>query len=385
MSVQVEEYKGRLRLRWRCAGERYCLSPGLDADNKTNWAIAQMKAAEIEQDMARGIFDPTLAKYKMQTKVARTEVMGAVELWQKYVQEVKTPQLPKNSLEKYKGLTGHLQSFFQTKAAAKLSGEQALAFRQWLSERNQPGTVRERIIMLKAAWKWAIQKKWLSENPWDTLPPMRVGDKPKPKPFSPQEIGKILVAFRSSQYYAYYCDFVEFLLGSGCRPGEAIALRWRHVRDDFASVWIGESRTRGVLKTTKNTKTGDVPLSNSLRQLLQRRKSSKAKPDDLVFPAARGGYIDDKSFRVRAWITCLEAAGVEYRKPYSCRSTLISYWLSQGEDPMVVAKYTRTSVKMIYEHYAGWIPGRAQLPEILADSLETLESSPDEDSDHPDP
>ena len=48
-----------------------------------------------------------------------------------------------------------------------------------------------------------------------------------PKPFIQDERQRILAAFRQNRYYAYYADFVEFLLSNGCRPGEACALRWK--------------------------------------------------------------------------------------------------------------------------------------------------------------
>ncbi|MBW4443290.1 MAG: site-specific integrase [Plectolyngbya sp. WJT66-NPBG17] len=154
------------------------------------------------------------------------------------------------------------------------------------------------------------------------------------------------------------------MLGTGCRPGEAIALCWKHVSEDCSSVWIGEAYYRGILKTTKTGASGHVPLSESLQQLFQRRKAVGVSPDDLVFPRPSGGYLNDRDFRQRPWKKVLKRLNIPYRKPYSTRSTLISYWLSKGEDPTVVAKLTRTSVKMIYEHYAGVIKANVRLPEI---------------------
>jgi integrase len=150
-----------------------------------------------------------------------------------------------------------------------------------------------------------------------------------------------------------------------------IALKWKHVADDCASVWIGEAYYRGMSKETKNTKTGTVLLSQALKRLLLKRKPNVPAPDSLVFPAPKGGHIHDQDFRNRAWKTVLEKIGIPYRKPYTTRSTLISYWLAQGEDPLTVAKMTRTSVKTIYEHYAGSIKTTVRLPNILEPETNT--------------
>jgi integrase len=68
--------------------------------------------------------------------------------------------------------------------------------------------------------------------------------KQKVKPFALAEVQAILAAFRTDRYYQHYADFVTFLFGTGCRFGEAVALKWRHIADDYSTVWIGESVSR---------------------------------------------------------------------------------------------------------------------------------------------
>ena len=50
-SVVVENFKNRLRLRWRYLGKRFSLSLGL-ADTVENRKLAEAKAKTIESDMA---------------------------------------------------------------------------------------------------------------------------------------------------------------------------------------------------------------------------------------------------------------------------------------------------------------------------------------------
>ncbi len=168
------------------------------------------------------------------------------------------------------------------------------------------GTLKERVTLVSACWDWAIEENLLEKNPWKKIVK---GIKPSktapPNPFTVDEIKAIVAGFRCDRYYSFYADYVEFMLSTGCRPGEAIALQWKHINDDCSVVWIGEAYYRGSLKTTKTTASGHVPLSRSLQQLLTRRRAVGVAPDDLVFPRPKGGYLSDRDFRQRPWTKVL--------------------------------------------------------------------------------
>jgi integrase len=368
--IALENFKGNLRLRWSHQSKRHCLALGL-ADSPRNRVIAQMKADEIEKSIFYGQFDPTLVKYKPELELRHS--LKVTELFERFI-TAKLREVYAQSLIKYHATLGYLKQFFREQQAKTVTPEKADQFRQWLSERILPNTKRpmaastlkERVALVSACWDWAIKESLLDKNPWKKIcKGIKPGKTPPPNPFTVNEMKSIIAGFRCDRYYSFYADYVEFMLGTGCRPGEAIALRWKHVSDDCSSVWIGEAYYRGSLKTTKTTASGHVPMSDSLQRLLQRRRAVGVNPDDLVFPRASGGYLSDRDFRQRPWVKVLEKLNIPYRKPYSTRSTLISYWLSQGEDPAVVAKLTRTSVKMIYEHYAGSIKTDVKLPDIF--------------------
>ena len=100
-TVVVESFKGRLRLRFRVAGERYCLAIGLP-DLPENREIAEDKAKLIALDIKAGRFDPSLAKYHSPkaAKVGKNELM-LDSLWDKYTEfrskQIETP----GTLKKY--------------------------------------------------------------------------------------------------------------------------------------------------------------------------------------------------------------------------------------------------------------------------------------------
>jgi integrase len=363
--VAIEGHRGNIRLRWRVDGERYCLSLGL-SDTPTNRAIARLNADTIERDIEYQMFDATLSKYR-----GDLIAQGGAKVWELFEKfiEYKQGKVYKQTLSKYYGLLTSLKEYFPEKRANALTPVDCDKFKDFLADRLAPVTLKEQLGLLTAAWKWGHERKIVgSVNHWEGMAKhVKKGVTPPPNPFSVAEIQSIVRGFRTHPSYAFYADYAEFMLGTGCRPGEAIALTWGDLTDDCSQIWFGKSHYRGDDKEIKAGKEGYVPLSQSLSLMLRKRRPPNALPTDLIFSAPKGGYLDDGNFRSRPWKSVLAAAGVPYRKPYTTRKTLISYWLSQGEDPLVVAKFTRTSVRMIYQHYAGYIPSNAKLPDMLGD------------------
>ena len=239
----------------------------------------------------------------------------------------------------------------------------------WLMRQKlSPSVRRERLRLIQAAWDWGIANDYLGlkdSNPWaDMTLRVRVEPKQMPKPFSREEITAIVEAFRNSRYYSHYSDYVEFLFGTGCRTAEAIGLCWKHLTDDCSSVWIGESLTRGVRKSTKTNRARTITLSSKLQQMLLARRPENPDPEGLVFRSARGGSIDDHNFRNRAWTTIIDELGIDYRKPYNTRHTFISHALDMGMNPVEVAQLTGHDVQTLYENYAGSVNSRPRLPEF---------------------
>lgn len=97
---------------------------------------------------------------------------------------------------------------------------------------------------------------------------------------------------------------MKFLLWTGCRTGEAIGLRWRHIHDDCSVIWIGEILTRGKQRPAKGNKKRELALNSKTKELLLNRKPKDAQPDDLVFPSPKGTGIDDHNFSQRIWKKC---------------------------------------------------------------------------------
>jgi integrase len=275
----------------------------------------------------------------------------------------KEKDIYKRTLEKYQVTLKLLQDRFGNKQAVELTEMlgQEFADSLQLSESSR----KERIGLVKAAWDYGIKLNLVQHNPWEAvLRRIKVPPKQAPKPFTREEMSAIIETFRADIYYSFYADYVEFLLRSGVRIGEAIGLRWGHIADDCSTMWIGESLSRGVRKTTKTNRARVINLSKRLQELLQQRRPEQPDPDALVFPAKRGGSIDSHDFRNRAWVSVLQKAGIPYRKPYNTRHTLVSHALESGMSPSAVAQITGHDVQTLYQNYAGSVQSHPQLPDL---------------------
>jgi integrase len=361
-SVRLQVREDRLSLRWSYQGGRYYLALGL-YDNPLARKVAQSRANQIEADLVTGNFDTTLQKYKGKAADA-PDVCGltAVELFDRFT---KQRGVDARTLEKYAAIRSKLFGYFNGRNA-DIGSEAADEFRQWLDGSLAPISQKEYIGTIATCWTWAVKQNLLSASPWgEVMKRVKVPPRQRPRPFTQVEITAIIGGFRESRYYRHYTDFVLFLLSAGCRTGEAIGLRWSHLSEDCGKVWIGESVTRGVRKSTKTNKSREFRLTPGLKALLLQRRPQDYRPDDLVFPSPKGGPIDDHNFRNRAWLKVLASSNVAYRKPYNTRHTFISHALAKGVNPMAIAQMTGHDPEILFKHYAADIQGGLELPDMF--------------------
>jgi len=267
-TVAVAVDKGYLRLRWRYEGKQYALTTGLP-DGQANRALAEIKARIIEADILTGNFDPSLKKYKPPRKLARYNVEREIvsELLDRYL---KSKHLDPRTVKNHEGMFNHI---YRTEGV----GDKPVVFlgrsdaEKVLNQMKGKGladrTIHNALVHFDAVWDWGKETGLAECNPWSEFArSFKVAPKQPARPFSRDEMTAILRCFRSDPVYRHYADFVEFLLGVGCRTGEAIGLRWRHVSDDCAQVWIGEAISRGREKATKTNKARYVDVHLGFRR-----------------------------------------------------------------------------------------------------------------------
>jgi integrase len=351
-AVRVETVENRVRLRWTYGGRRFCLSIG--SNTQVVQQAARHKAAKIERDILYDEFDASLVKYKQE------QLTSALDIWDAYA-KFKQDKVCKVTLANYTSTRRRLVRW----RGRLVSNSDAEKFIQ-AQDDIKPITVNKYLGYLTAAWELAKGRGLVKENLWKDVV-VKVPPKQKPKPFTEAEARSIIAWFRASQHYSHYADFVVFRFGTGLRFGEAAGLRWSAVSDDCSRIWVGEIMTRGVRRPTKTNRDRTVPLTKGLQSLLLSRRPSHYEPDSLVFPSPEGGAIDSANFRHRAWLRVLSELDIPYRKPYTTRSSFISWALARGVNPVNLAAITGHDTKVMFEHYAG-VVGEVTLPDVLAGS-----------------
>lgn len=123
--------------------------------------------------------------------------------------------------------------------------------------------------------------------------------------YSPEEVWALVRAAVSEQDGAIYLTAAF----TGLRRGELIALRWRDVDFERASIRVSGSYANGKLTTPKSGHGRVVPMvaevAEALAKLSQRGEGTG--DDDLVFPGEVGLYLDGSALRRRFVAACARA------------------------------------------------------------------------------
>ena len=360
--VWTDKKGSTLRLRWLFEGKRYQLSLGVK-DNFAGKGHAKMMAGWIERDIELHNFDRSLDRYQNPNKRGRkpkVEIskLTAVELFKAYSEDrLLDRDLSHSSGVRLKGIASKLGQFLGDKPAVEVTESVAKDVIARWSESVSNRTIKGYLFDLRAAWDWAKGKYNLTEsNPWsDRIARIKVQTPEHDDPLTIAEFQAIIAAFNAHPAYSFYTEFVIFISHSACRFGEVAALRWKHLGTDFSTAWIGESISRGHLnkKGTKTGKSRTIELSATVRSmLLARFERVKPQPADLVFPAPKGGSMNDHRFRARVWTPILASCTIDYTRPYNIRHSAISLAArKKGVDLAALAEQTGHSKRVLIDTY----------------------------------
>jgi integrase len=211
-----------------------------------------------------------------------------------------------------------------------------------------PRTVGHVHRVLRRALGHAVTWNVISTNPAASVKPPQV-EHEEVSTFSPDEVGAILDHLKGRTLRA----IVAFLIGTGARRGEALALRWSDVDLDGATVRIErslEQTTAGLRIKSPKTKHGRrlVAIGPSVvaelrahrtRQLDRRLQLGMAAPagDDLVFGqlltgAPRAPHGVSRQFRIALRALKLDGS------LHSLRHTHASQLIASGIDLLTIGR-----------------------------------------------
>jgi integrase len=212
-----------------------------------------------------------------------------------------------------------------------------------------PDSARYRLTSaLRQALGAAVRWRYLTVNP-----AVDAGRNPQPRaeeldPFTRDEVDAIAVELGPA-----YGPLAVVGAETGLRTAELLALERRDLQDGAVVVQRRYANGRLVDYPKTERSRRRVPLTVRATAALH---GLPARIDTrLVFPAARGDYVDLDNFRSREWTPALEAAGVRVRGPYHLRHTFATEALAAGVSIFELGRLMGTSVAMIdrvYGHLA---------------------------------
>ena len=166
------------------------------------------------------------------------------------------------------------------------------------------------------------------------------------------------------------------MLGTGCRPGEALALRWQDLDFDAGRATIRRALTKAAdgRPAFKEPKTAGsrraIPLPSSLAAVLRDHRKSQAehalklglsydRASDLVFANEAGTPLDARNVVNRHFKPAVKAAGLPNAlRLYDLRHTHATMLMAQGINPKVVAeRLGHATTRQTLDTYSHALPG----------------------------
>ena len=341
------------------------------SNSPINMQAARAKAAQIEQDIAREQFDPTLEKYKPKP-IAPTEqpkLTTTIDLWERWMQKHRldgvAPITLANRYQTMANLLNHFKRTIETEQDAR-------DFQNFLLIRQSPATANRCIKMLKSFCTWLVKTGKMNHNPFDEIRSVKDAGlrSTKRDAFSLDEVQRILQTFRLHPLYFRYHDFVLVLMTFGLRPSEAIGLQWKDINFTQRTITIAESLSRtgeGSRRARRGRKNGTVTilgLPEDIYTMLEGRFTTSSKPYDLIFTNTQGKAIDDGNFSQRIWKSLLKQVGIPHRSPYNCRHSMASHAIDQGKTlPETAYLLGHTDTTMVSKVY-GHMVNRPEVPKL---------------------
>ena len=380
--INIENNNGNVRLRFNYCGTTYRISGIGRFEDKLSQAKAGQLVGQIKGDILHGCFDPTLKRYDLHREAKEASTLEREQKSLKSLQDVWTAYCEgnKNRVQHttQKVCWRNVQNALSKLTSAQLEPQNAKSIVQVLLVHYSSGSLKRILQDLQAASNWALEQGLIDKSYWSglvkQLPAKRRSPRSK-QAFTTEECEHILEAFRSDKYcspnawhkHSHYACFVEFLLLTGCRPEDAIALRYADIKDEY--IEFSKAYSKGILKGTKNEKIRRFPINEQLRECLESQKlHSLPSSPFLLFPSAKGKYIDLHNFTSRIWRVVLTGCVTDglvkqYLPTYNLRNTSASFYLRKGVDPSTIAYLLETSEAMLNKHYFS-PDSEVKLPEI---------------------
>lgn len=260
------------------------------------------------------------------------------------------PTVQNNTLKQYVPCKNEAIYFFRSIPIADISVSRVKAYLDYLSNRGfAKKTIKERYAVLKQIFNYAYELEYIEKNPCATVKLKFSKDMQSAK----REAATVNEenAIKNASNDIPFAFFAKFLLFTGCRRGEALALMPKDIDAENKTIavnktveWLGN---KPQIKPQPKTAAGnrDIPLPDILFNELQRRKKQ-----NYIFQNDKGNLYDNSQI-TRGWNALKEATGINCT-PHQLRHSYATMLFDAGIDIKTAQKWLgHTDIKTTLDTY----------------------------------
>jgi len=275
-------------------------------------------------------------------------------LMEKYMAEYSAVNKKASSHKRDKSLAAHLLKSFGDAYLTDIKSEMVSDYKtNRRTEGASPRTINYELTLMGHAFNIAIREwEWIEDNPIKRVKKERVNNF-KERWLSPEEEKNLL---KTAPIWLQ--DIIIFAIHTGMRRSEILDLKWSQVDLKKRTIFIAEQ---------KNGSVDTLPISRTVLNLLETRKTDTTTPDDYVF-ASRLNKRREPRVLSQAFERSLKAASIKNFRFHDLRHTFATRLVQQGVGIYEVQKLGRwknTSMVMRYAHH---------YPESLRSSIEVMDN-----------
>lgn len=245
-------------------------------------------------------------------------------------------RIERTTMVRYEMALKHLFPVFGS-CDARMSGKEIKAYLRDRMKLAKPATINKEIALMLGMYRFARQElEWDITNPWEgrTLPLNNERD----RWLTQEEIQRL-----TANACPHVADFIQLVVNTGLRPGEALNLKWERVDLDQGIIRFQKRVKQNQDGTQKSGKAAGIPLNSQARLALASRKEAAVKNRTVspwVFCSSNGLQI--KSVKTGFASAC-KRAGLENVKPHDLRRTFASLLVQSGVSIQAVSNLLRHS------------------------------------------